>query len=130
MAGMYFTLCQEKGTTHMGSMIASGLITLMLAAASAVIFFLMLGLGLNGYMGQQRAVNASFGTYIVLAGLIVLAATALSVFVTGFLQRRFNWNPILAVLLSSVSFSALAGVLHFVCVIVAAIVADSLRTGK
>jgi hypothetical protein len=114
----------------MGSMIGSGIITFLAGCASAIVFFLMLGLALNGYMGQQRAVNASFGTYAVLAGLTVLAATALSVFVTRILQRRFSWNAVLAVLLSSISFSVVAGGLHFVCVIVAAIVADSLRTGK
>src|SRR5688500_11545940 len=98
----------------MGSMIGSGVITFVLGCISAVVFFLMLGLGLNGYMGQQRAVNASFGTYIVLAVLIILITTALSVFATRFLQRRFSWHGLLAVLVSSVAFSIAAGVLHLV----------------
>lgn len=114
----------------MGPMIGSGIITFVLTSVSAVSFFLMLILALNGFMGQDRAVNASFGTYVVLAGLIVLGATALSILSTGFLKRRLNWHAVLAVLLSSVGLSVIAGLLHFACVIIAAIVAEAMRTGR
>lgn len=114
----------------MGAMIGSGVVTFVLTCISAVVFFIMLMLGLNGYMGQQRAVNASFGAYIFLAAVMVLLATALSVVLTGFLQRRFNWHAVLAALLSSVVFSLVAGMFHFVFVVIAAIVADGMRTGR
>lgn len=114
----------------MGSMIGSGVVTFLLGCVSAVAFFFMLVLGLNGYMGQQRAVNASFGTYVFLAAVIVLLTTALSVVLAGFLRRRFNWHAVLAVLLSSATFSLAAGIFHFMCVVVAAIVADGMRTGR
>ncbi len=111
-------------------MIGSGLITLILTSVSAVVFFFMLMLGLNGFMGQQRAVNASFGTYLVLAGLVVIIATGLSVFVTGILKRRFDLHAILAVSLPVIGFSVLAGLLHFACIVIAAIVAEEMRTGR
>lgn len=114
----------------MGPMIGSGIITFVLTSVSAVVFFFMLMLGLNGFMGQERAVNASFGTYLVLAGSIVLGATALSMFVTGILKKRLSWHAVTAVLLPSLSFSVIAGLLHFVCIIIAAIVADQMRTGR
>jgi hypothetical protein len=114
----------------MGSMIGSGVITFILTTFSAVIFFFMLMLGLNGFMGQQRAVNASFGTYIVLAGLVVIVATAISILTTVLLKRRLNWHAVLAVLLPAVSFSAIAGLMHFGCIVIAAIVAEEMRTGR
>ena len=49
----------------MGPMIGSGIITFVLTSVSAVSFFLMLILALNGFMGQDHAVNASFGIYVV-----------------------------------------------------------------
>ena len=112
----------------MGSMIGSGVITFALTCGSAIVFFFMLMLGLNGFMGQQRAVNASFGTYVVLAGLIVAVATAFSVITTRLLKRRSSWNAVVAVLLPALSVSLIAGLLHFGCIIIAAIVADQMRT--
>lgn len=111
-------------------MIGSGVMTFALTCGSGVVFFFMLMLGLNGFMGQQRAVNASFGTYLVLAGLTVAGATLLSVLLTGLLKRRFSWNAVLAVLLPAISLSALASLLHFGCIVIAAIVADEMRTGR
>ena len=111
-------------------MIGSGVITFVLTASSAVVFLFMLMLGLNGFMGQQRAVNASFGTYLVLAGLIVVFATVLSVLLTRVLKRRFSWNGVLAALLPAIGLSALSGLLHFGCIVIAAIVAEEMRTGR
>ena len=113
---------------NMGSMIASGVITFVLACGSAVVFFFMLMLAINGFMGQERAVNASFGTYAFLGGMTILAATALSVVVSRLLQRRFGWHAVLAVLLSSTAFSIAACLSHLICVIISAIVASEMRT--
>ena len=114
----------------MGSLIGSGIITFVLTACSAVVFFLMMMLGLNGFMGQQRAVNAAIGTYLVPGGLIVLAATLLSILATRLLQRRFSWHALPAVMLPVLSFSMIAGLLHFGCVVIAGIVAEQMRTGR
>lgn len=114
----------------MGPMIGSGIITFVLTCASAVVFFFMLMLGLNGFMGQQRAVNASFATYLVLAGLVVVTATTLSVLLTRLLKHRFSWNAVVAMLLPTLSLSVIAGLLHFGCIVIAAIVAEEMRTGR
>lgn len=113
-----------------GAMVTGGIITLVLSAATAAAFFMALVLALNGFMGQERAVNASFGTYTVLAAGAALVMTALCVFSTSFLARRFKWNALLAMVLSVVVSGLGAVVLHFLCLIAATIVASTLRTGR
>lgn len=111
-------------------MIVSGVITLLAAIASAVAGFLALMLALNGYMGQERAVNSSIATYGVLAILVIGSVTVMSGFTAHFLQRRFSWGVALSVIISGLGFAVIGVVMHVVIIIIAAIVADMMRTTR
>jgi uncharacterized BrkB/YihY/UPF0761 family membrane protein len=83
---------------------------------------------LNGYMGQDTAVNASLITYGVsalLTGIFVTIGGAFSVY---FFSHSRKWNAGLASFLSIIVFSIFAAVAHLVCLVIAIIVAEGLRT--
>src|SRR5687767_2610354 len=73
-------------------MVGSAAITFGVALVSGIVCFFGLLLALNGFMGQERAVNASIITYIVLAILVVLTVTVMSTLTANFLQRRLDWT--------------------------------------
>lgn len=97
-------------------MISSGAITFGVAVVSAIVCFFGLLLALNGFMGQERAVNALIVTYVVLALLVIALMTLFSALTANFLQKRFNWQAAVAVMASSLGF--------------AVIVADQMRTKR
>ncbi len=111
-------------------MIGSGVITLLVSILSAIVGFLALMLALNGFMGQERAVNTSIATYAVLGILVIVAVTVMSVFTASFLQRKFDWGAVVSVITSGLGFAAVGVVMHIVTIIIAAIVADVMRTTK
>lgn len=111
-------------------MISSGVLTLLMTIGSAIIGFLALLLALNGFMGQERAVNMAIITYAVFAVIIMLAVTAMSAFTVMFLQRKFNWGSALSVIISGLGFAVVGVVMHIVSVIIAALVADMMRTTR
>lgn len=108
----------------------TGILTLAVLVVSAVVFFASLMLALNGYMGQDTAVTGSFTTFIVLTVLTGLIAIAAGCWLTYFLTERKKWHAAGSTILSTF-LGCLAGVgLHLGSVIIALIVAESLRTGK
>ena len=111
-------------------MVGSGVITFGVTAVSGVAGFLGLLLALNGFMGQERAVNTSIVTYIVLAVLVILSTAFFSARTSGFLQRRFAWGAVMAVITSALGFAVIGVVMHIVCIVIAAIVADLMSTNR
>jgi hypothetical protein len=114
----------------LGVMVGSAAITFGVALVSGIVCFFGLLLALNGFMGQERAVNASIITYIVLAILVVLTVTVMSTLTANFLQRRLDWTATVAVITSALGLAAIGVVMHIVCILIAAIVADQMRTGR
>lgn len=111
-------------------MISAGIVTLAVSVATGAGGLMMWALALNGFMGQERAVNASMISYFVLAVISGLATVGLSVAAVYLLSGRRNWNAAGSTVLSIVVFAVTSGVLHTACVIVSAIVASALRTGR
>ena len=111
-------------------MIGSAAITFGITILSGFFGFFGLLLALNGFMGQERAVNTSIITYIVLAVVSILLVTLFSALTARFLQNRFEWRALIAVIVSSISFAVVGVVMHFVVIIIAAIVADQMRTTR
>jgi uncharacterized membrane protein len=111
-------------------MIGSAVITLGITILSGIFGFFGLLLALNGFMGQERAVNTALVTYIILAVVIILLVTIFSALTAGFLQTRFEWRSAFAVIASSFGFAIIGVVMHFVVIIIAAIVADQMRTTR
>jgi hypothetical protein len=114
----------------MGLMIATGVATFIAGCVSAAVFLFMLMLALNGFMGQQRAVNAAFTTYVLVAAGAVILTTFTSVLAARFMRMRFGWHTVLVVILCSATFSFAAAATHFGGVIAAAVVAEQMRTTR
>ena len=106
----------------------SGLVTLMIGIASGLAGWMMWALALNGYMGQPRAVETSMTVYIILAVLSALVCVGLSSLAVYLLSGRWNWNAAGSAALSIVVFAVTTGVLHTICVVISAVVADQMRT--
>lgn len=111
-------------------MIVTGLVVLLVGLGSTVLGFMIWALALNGFMGQQRAIDISMVTFVALAVLSVLVTMVLSVLVVYFLSAKRAWNAAISALISIVVFAGTTGVLHMVSVIISAIVADQLRTNR
>lgn len=90
--------------------------------------FFMQAVALNGYIGQSQAVNGSMITYgilALLAGILVVLGGMFSVY---FLSHTKKNNAGLVSIGSVIVFSILAAVAHLVCLVIAIIVAEALRT--
>src|SRR5687767_15065080 len=112
------------------AMAITAIVVLVVSVATGIAGWMMWALALNGFMGQQRAVETSMAVYIVLAVISGLISTILSLLAVYFLAGRREWNAALSALLSIVIFSATTGVLHTVSVVLSAIVAEQLRTTR
>lgn len=108
----------------------SGLVTLMIGIASGLAGWMMWALALNGYMGQERAVETSMTVYIALAAFSLLVCVGLSALAAYLLSDRWNWNTVGSAVLSIVVFAVTTGVLHTICVVISAVVADQMRTNR
>lgn len=81
-------------------------------------------------MGQERAVNASMVTFIVLAVVFSVLCLALSLLSVYYLSVKRAWNAALAAVLSVVVLSVAAGGLQLVSVVISVIVAEQMRTTR
>jgi uncharacterized protein YybS (DUF2232 family) len=110
--------------------IVTGVVTSIILCASGVVFFASLIILLNGFMGQERAVNASLITYIVLAVLSLLISAGGGSWLSFYLAERRKWHAAGSAILSIVLACAIGTGAHIVSVIVAGIVADQMRTRR
>jgi hypothetical protein len=110
--------------------IVTGILTLAVMVVSAAAFLMSLILALNGYMGQDTAVNGSFTTFIVLGLVSLLIAVGGGCWLTYYLTERRRWHVVGSAILSIFLASGIGVGLHLVSVILAVIVAEALRTGK
>jgi hypothetical protein len=111
----------------MAAKIITFLLILLINVGVGVGFVFFLMLGLNG--SSERDANYAFGGFIA-GGLLVsfLMATA-GLLLVKFLNKK-QWNTVLTVLLSVVSFAALGFVLNVVIFFIAIFVAGYVRTGR
>lgn len=113
-----------KGTI---ASIVTGIVTLAALLVSGALFFMSLLVLLNGFMGQDRAVNGAFITYIGLTVLTLVIGVGGGGWLTWYLTERRKWHPAGSSILSIVLGCGLGIGVHIVAVIAAAIVADQLR---
>lgn len=111
-------------------MALTGATILLIGIASGFAGWFMWALSLNGFAGQQRAVDVSLVVYVVLAVVSTLICVVLSVLTVYILSGRFNWNVVGSAVLSIVVFVVTTGVLNTISVVISAIVASELRTNK
>lgn len=112
------------------ALIVTGAAVLIAGAATGFCGLMMWGLALNGFMGQQRAVDTSLFTYIAFAVISALLALALSLVTVYYLAGKRAWNAAGSAALSIVVFAVTTGVLHTICVVISAVVADQMRTSR
>jgi hypothetical protein len=113
-----------------GTVIVSGALICVATIVSGVVGFFGLLLALNGFMGQEHAVNSSIAIYVVLAIIVIALCVVFGGLTANFLQKRFEWRGVSSVLASAFGFAAIGVVMHIVSVVIAAIVADQLRTHR
>lgn len=111
-------------------MVLTGVLVTAAAIATAAFSFFMWALALNGFMGQDRAVNASMITFGVLASLLTLASISLSLYSVYYLSEKRGWNATGSAVLSTVLFSAVVGGLQLLSVLISVIVANQMRTTR
>lgn len=111
-------------STVTGLLIGAGLII------SGVVFFFSLLIMLNGFMGQERAVNGSFITYIALTVITGLLCTGLGAWLAYYLTARRGLHAVASTAIGTVIPLVVGVGLHFASVIIAVIVADQLRTRR
>ncbi len=109
----------------MAAMILTAFVTFFVASATAFFGFMAWLLALNGFMGRPNIVNISMAAYIVLAVLVVIAVTGLSVLTVYRLSGR-GWNGVLAAAFSCLLFCVAAGIAHSACVVISALIAGML----
>lgn len=112
----------------------ASIVTVVLTGACLIVsgagLFFSLLIMLNGFMGQERAVNGSFITYIALTVIAGLLCTGLGGWLAYFLTERKKWHAAGSTALATVGMIVLGVGLHVVGVIIAVIVADQLRTRR
>jgi hypothetical protein len=110
--------------------IISGVLIFVALCVSGVLFLFSLLLALNGFMGQERAVNGALLTYIILAILTGLISTGLGAWLAYYLTERHKWNAVGSAALAIILAICIGSGLHLASVVVAAVVAESLRIGR
>lgn len=114
----------------LAAVLVTALVLIICAAATGLFSFMAWALALNGFMGQERAVNASMITFIVLAILFSVVCIGLGIFIVYFLAGKREWNAIGSAILSIVIFATATGGLQLLSVIISTIVASEMRTTR
>ena len=112
------------------ALIITGLLVLVSLAALGVFSFFMWALALNGFMGQERAVNASMITFIALAVFTGVLSVVFSLFSVYYLSVKMLWNAAGSAILSFVVFAAVGGGLQLLSVFISVMVASAMRTTR
>ncbi len=111
-------------------MAVTAAVILVAATASGLAGWMMWALSLNGFMGQQRAVETSMIVYIALAAVSAVVCLALGILAVYLLSHKRSWNAAGSAALSIVVFVATTGVLHTLAVVISAVVAEQMRTNR
>ena len=114
-------------TSVIVGVIVTALLLVVVSAVSGMSGFMLWAIALNGFMGQETAVNVSLITYILTAILTAVILTISAVVIVRYLSVIRSWNAFGAASLSFIVFSILIFAGHIVCVIFSAIVASALR---
>jgi len=84
----------------------TGILIFVALCILGVLFLFSLLLALNGYMGQERAVNGAFLTYIILAIVTGLILTGLGAWLAYYLTEGRKWHAVGSAALAVFSMSA------------------------
>jgi len=109
------------------AIVATGLTMLVLSVLTASVSFFVWAMAMNGFMGQERAANASMITFVLLVILAVLLCLALSLFSVYYFSVKRTWNAVVAAIVSVIVFAAVNGGLQLVSVLVSVLVAEQMR---
>lgn len=104
------------------------LIVLLLNLGGGFVWYFMLALGLNGFTGTDA--DYSMTLFPISAVIVSILAAVAGVFATGYLIANKNWNPVLAVVVSSIVFTIVGVVVNFVLMFAAIFLADFIRTSR
>lgn len=114
----------------LAAVLITGGILLLLSLATGAFAFMSWALALNGFMGQDRAVNASLITLIILGVVFSLACIGLGMAAVYYLSGKREWNAAVSSIAAIVVFSVACGGLQFLSVIISAVVATEMKTTK
>lgn len=109
----------------MTAKIITALAILFVNLASGFVFFLMLGLSLNGF--SERDTNLSFILYIVGVVVLTILSVGLGVLSIHLLVAKKGFGAVLATIGVSGLFSVVVVAADFVLILIGAIVASEVR---
>ena len=112
------------------SLVVTGVLLAAAAAGLGALSFFIWALALNGFMGQERAVNASLVTFVVLLIVFTLLSLAIGLLTVHFLAARRSWNAAASSLLSTIVATVVIAVLDLMAILISVLVASQLRTTR
>ena len=108
--------------------IVSTVITVILLLLTAALGLFGLVIALNGY--NDRAGGPALATTFVCNGIAIILAAVLAWRLPRWLVGKFNWNSILAVIVSVIAGSTAGGILSFTSVFIGIFIADAIWNAR
>ncbi len=108
--------------------IVSTIITVLLLLLTAALGLFGLVIALNGY--NDRAGGPALATTFACNGIAVVLAAILAWRLPKWLVGKFNWNSVLAVIVSIVAGTTAGGMLSFVSVFIGLFIADTIWNAR
>ncbi len=108
--------------------IISTIITVLLLLLTAALGLFGLVIALNGY--NDRAGGPALATTFACNGIAIILAAILAWRFPKWLVGKFNWNNVLAVIVSIVAGTTAGGMLSFVSIFIGILIADTIWNAR
>lgn len=108
--------------------IVSTIITVLLLLLTAALGLFGLVITLNGY--NDRAGGPALATTFACNGIAIILAAILAWRLPKWLVGKFNWNSVLAVIVSVIAGTTAGGILSFISVFIGVFIADAIWNAR
>lgn len=108
--------------------VVSLILTLIINGIVSFALFFGLIIAMNGY--NEKDGQWGLLAFIVIAGISLILTAILSFLTCKLGQNKWQWNAIVAALVSVIGFSVINGVVNFVGVLIAIAIAEANRKGR
>lgn len=108
--------------------IVSTIITVLLLLLTAALGLFGLVIGLNGY--NDSAGGPALAATFACNGIVIILAAILAWRLPKWLVGKFNWNSVLAVIVSVIAGTTAGGILSFISIFVGIFIADAIWNAR
>ena len=108
--------------------VISTIITVLLLLLTAALGLFSLVIALNGY--DDRAGGPALATTFACNGIVIILAAMLAWRLPRWLVGKFNWNSVLAVIVSAIAGTTAGGVLSFISVLIGIFIAGAIWNAR